>query len=112
MSIGHVIITELVSLQDDWDPTVPLQTDMGTTIGSRTYVYSYVGQEMNIIYGRGYERAPEGSFYLDGNGNKVDCSNMPLVDAKTGYPILDQNPTRRIGKVNPIRRVGFWSRIG
>lgn len=102
---------ELVSLQDDWDPTVPLQTDMGTTVGSRTYVYSYVGQEMNIIYGRGFQRAPEGSFYLDGNGNKVDCSNMPLVDAKTGYPVLDQNPTRRIGKVNPDWKAGMTQRF-
>lgn len=98
---------KLVSLQDDWDPTVPLQTDMGTTIGSRTFIYSYVGQEMNIIYGRGYQRAPEGAYYLDDNGNKIDCSGMPLVDEKTGYPILDDSPNRRIGKVNPDWRAGM-----
>ena len=27
---------KLVSLQDDWDPQTPLQTGMGTTIGSHT----------------------------------------------------------------------------
>lgn len=102
---------KLVSLQDDWDPTVPLQTDMGTTIGSRVYVYSYVGDEMHVIYGRGFQRAPEGSYYLDENGNKVDCSGMQLVDEKTGYPILDESPTRRIGKVNPDWRAGMTQRF-
>ncbi|WP_321334444.1 SusC/RagA family TonB-linked outer membrane protein [uncultured Bacteroides sp.] len=98
---------KLVSLQDGWDPNEPLQTDMGTTIGSRTYIYSYVGKEMNVIYGRGYQRAPEGSFYLDENGKKIDCSGMELVDASTGYPVLDTDPTRKIGKVNPDWRAGM-----
>ena len=102
---------KLVSLQDDWDPSTPLQTDMGTTIGGRTYVYSYVGEEMHIIYGRGFQRAPEGSFYTDENGNRVDCSGMVLVDEKTGYPMLDDNPTRRIGKVNPDWRAGMTQRF-
>ena len=98
---------KLVSLQSDWDPNSPLQTDMGTTIGSRVFVYSYVGQSMHVIYGRGFQRAPEGSYYTDENGNKVDASNMVLVDAKTGYPLLDQSPTRRIGNVNPDWRGGM-----
>lgn len=98
---------KLVSLQDGWDPETPLQTSMGTTIGSRTFVYSYVGEEMHIIYGKGFKRAPEGSYYLDENGNKVDCSGMHLVDATTGYPMLDDNPTTRIGKVNPDWRGGM-----
>lgn len=96
----------LESLQDGWDPTQPLQTDIGTTIGSRTYIYSFVGEEMHIIYGRGYQRAPEGSYYIDGEGNQVDCSGMKLIDAN-GYPILDDNPTRRIGKVNPDWKAGM-----
>lgn len=98
---------KLVSMQDDWDPKQPLQTSMGTTIGSRVYVYSYVGQEMHYIYGRGYKRAPEGSYYLDENGNKVDCSGKKLIDPKTGYPILDNNPDRKIGKVNPDWTAGM-----
>lgn len=97
---------KLVSLQDDWDPETPLQTAMGTTIGSRVYIYSYVGEQMNYIYGRGYQRAPEGSFYTDENGNKVDCSGMKLIDSN-GYPILDTNPDRRIGKVDPDWKAGM-----
>jgi TonB-linked SusC/RagA family outer membrane protein len=101
---------KLVNIQDGWDPAQPFQTDMGTTIGSRVFIYSYLGHEMNQIYGRGYQRAPEGSFYTDENGNKVDCSGMKLVNAQ-GYPILDTNPTRHIGKVNPDWRGGFTSRL-
>lgn len=98
---------KLVSMQDDWDPKQPLQTSMGTTIGSRVYVYSYVGQDMHYIYGRGYQRAPKGSYYLDDNGNKVDCSGMKLIDPKTGYPILDNAPDRKLGKVNPDWTAGM-----
>lgn len=102
---------KLVSLQDGWDPETPLQTDMGTTIGSRTFIYSYVGEEMHVIYGKGFQRAPEGAYYMDENGNKVDCSGMQLVDEKTGYPILDENPDRRIGKVNPDWKAGMTQRF-
>lgn len=102
---------KLVRLQDGWDPTVPLQTDMGTTIGSRTFIYSYVGQEMNVIYGRGFQRAPQGAFITDDKGNKVDVSGQVLVDPATGYPMLDDNPTRRIGKVNPDWRGGMTQRF-
>ncbi len=101
---------KLVDLQKGWDPAQPFQTDMGTTIGSRVFIYSYLGQEMNQIYGRGYQRAPEGSYYTDQNGNKVDCSGMKLVNAN-GYPIIDTNPTRRIGRVNPEWRGGLSTRF-
>jgi len=97
---------KLVKLQDGWDPATPFQTDMGTTIGSRVFVYSYLGEQMNQIYGRGYQRAPEGSYYLDESGNKIDCSGMKLIDAN-GYPILDANPTRRIGKATPDWKAGI-----
>lgn len=97
---------KLVSLQDGWDPNEPLQTDMGTTIGSRTYIYSYVGEEMHVIYGRGYQRAPEGAVYIDGDGNEVDASGMHLVNSD-GYPMLDDSPDRKIGKVNPDWRGGM-----
>ena len=56
-------INTLVSLQDGWDPEQPLETDMGTTIGGRLHVYSYVGQEMYQIYGFALKKAPEGSYY-------------------------------------------------
>lgn len=100
----------LISLQEGWNPEEPLQTDMGTTIGSRTYIYSFVGEEMHVIYGRGYQRAPEGSYYIDDEGNQVDCSGMKLVDAN-GYPILDSSPKRRIGNVNPEWRAGMTHTI-
>ncbi|WP_445738642.1 SusC/RagA family TonB-linked outer membrane protein [Mariniflexile sp.] len=101
---------KLVSLQDGWDPNEPLQTDMGTTIGSRVFVYSYVGQEMHVIYGRGYQRAPEGSTYTDGDGNQIDASGMDLVNSD-GYPILDESPDRRIGNVNPDWTAGMVQRF-
>ncbi len=97
---------KLVSLQDGWDPKQPFQSDLGTTIGSRTFIYSYLGQEMNYIYGRGYQRAPEGSYYTDENGKQVDCSGQKLIDA-SGYPLIDSSPNRRIGKVNPNWRAGL-----
>ncbi len=101
---------KLISLADDWDPTVPWQTDMGTTVGSRTFIYSYVGQEMHVIYGRGYQQAPEGSTYMDENGNEVDASGMDIVNA-SGYPVLDGSPTRKIGNVNPDWRAGMTHRF-
>ena len=97
----------LVSLTDDWDPNQPLQTANGTTIGGRTYIYSFVGEEMHVIYGKDYQRAPKGAYYIDTKGKKVDVSGMALVDPKTGYPILDSNPETRIGKVNPDWRAGM-----
>lgn len=101
----------LVSIQDGWDPEVPLQTDLGTTIGSRTFVYSYVGQEMNVLYGRGFKKAPEGSTYVDEFGNAVNCSGMDLVNGSTGYPELDSDPTTKIGNVNPDWKAGMTQRL-
>jgi len=100
----------LVSLLDGWDPEQPWQTDMGTTIGSRTYIYSFIGEEMNWIYGRGFQTAPEGAYYIDENGEQVDASGMTLVDSN-GYPILDEQPTTRIGKVSPDWRAGMTQSI-
>ena len=97
---------KLVSLQEGWDPNEPLQTDMGTTIGGRVYVYSYVGQEMHQIYGRGFQRAPEGAVYMNENGEEIDASGMHLVNAD-GYPILDESPDRKLGSVNPDWRGGL-----
>ncbi|MEZ5000569.1 MAG: hypothetical protein R2744_08365 [Bacteroidales bacterium] len=55
---------------DGWDPETPLEMNMGTTIGGRLHVYSYVGQEMHQLYGFGLKKAPEGSYYLDDGGNQ------------------------------------------
>lgn len=99
-------INKLVSLQDGWDPSEPFQTELGTTIKNRLYIYSYIGQEMHQIYGKGYQRAPKGSYYTNENGEKVDCSGMKLVDA-SGYPVLDTEATRKIGNVNPDWKAGM-----
>jgi hypothetical protein len=95
-----------LELSPDWDSTRPLQTPLGTTIGSRTFVYSYVGEEMHWIYGADYVRAPQGSTYLDDNGNTVDCSNAIIVNAASGRPSLT-TADRRIAKVLPNWTSGF-----
>lgn len=92
---------KLVSMYDGWDPASPLQTPMGTTIGNRTYVYSFVGESMHWIYGKDYLRAPAGSTYVDASGNTVDCSGAKIIDPKTGMPALTPNPDQRIAKVTP-----------
>ncbi len=97
----------LVSLQEGWDPDQPLETDMGTTIGGRLHVYSYVGQEMHQIYGFALKRAPEGSYYIDGSGNQVDCSGQVILDATTGLPTVNSTADNFLGKVNPDWRGGF-----
>lgn len=101
---------KLVSVSDGWDPEEPLQTDMGTTIGSRTYIYSFVGEEMHKIYGKGFKRAPEGSTYEDASGNTKDASGMHIVDSN-GNPLLDDSPDTEIGNVNPDWRAGMTQRF-
>jgi len=100
-------INKLVSLQKGWDKSTPWETDMGTTIGGRLHVYSYVGKEMHQLYGFAVKKAPEGSYYLDDQGNKVDCSGQVLLDAKTGMPTLISTADNYLGKVNPDWKGGF-----
>ncbi|MDX9882812.1 MAG: SusC/RagA family TonB-linked outer membrane protein [Prolixibacteraceae bacterium] len=99
-------INKLVSLQDGWDPTTPLETDMGTTIGGRLHVYSYIGEEMHQLYGFALRKAPEGSYYVDSNGNQVDCSGQ-VVLGSDGLPTLTQSADNYLGKVNPDWRGGL-----
>lgn len=100
-------INKLVSLQDGWDPTKPLETDMGTTVGGRLHVYSYIGQEMHQLYGFAMKKAPEGSYYLDANGDKVDCSGKVLINPTTGLPSVISTADNYLGKVNPDWRGGL-----
>lgn len=100
---------KLVRMNDGWDPSQPLETDMGTTIGGRLHVYSYVGQEMHQLYGFALQKAPEGSFYTDESGNKVDVSGQVLIDPVTGLPSLTATADNYLGKVNPDWRGGFNS---
>ncbi len=98
---------KLVSLQDGWDPETPLQSATSTTIGGRVYIYSYVGESMQQIYGRDYVRAPEGATYTDADGNVVSCEGMKIINDKTGYPSLTSDPDQHIAQVNPDWRGGF-----
>ena len=92
-------ISTLESMYEGWDPMQPHQTDMGTTIGSRLFIYNYVGQEMGQLWGKGLTLAPEGSYYMDGD-NKVDCSGMTVINASTGLPSMSDD-LRYLGNVNP-----------
>ena len=97
---------KLISLEDGWDPRTPYQLAKNI-VGNYAHIYSYIGEEMNWLYGRGYQRAPEGATYIDANGNEVSCAGMKIVDASTGYPLLDESADRRLGKINPTWRGGL-----
>lgn len=101
----------LVSLHESIDPSQPYEHDMGTTVGGRLHLYSYVGQEMYQLYGFALKRAPEGSFYTDGNGNQVDCSGQVLIDATTGLPSVEGTADHFLGKVNPDWKGGFGTTL-
>jgi len=101
----------LVSLHESIDPSQPYEHDMGTTIGGRLHLYSYVGQEMYQLYGFALKRAPEGSFYTDGEGNQVDCSGQVLIDATTGLPSVEATADHFLGKVNPDWKGGFGTSL-
>ncbi len=101
-------INKLVSLQDNWDIDTPLETDMGTTIGGRLHVYSYVGEEMHQLYGFALRKAPEGSYYMSDEGKEIDCSGQVLIGSD-GLPSLTSSADNYLGKVNPDWRGGFNS---
>ena len=90
----------LESMYDGWDNAQPHQTDMGTTIGSRLFIYNYVGQPMGQLWGKGLTLAPEGSYYLNAAGEKVDCSGATVINATTGLPSMSDD-LRYLGNVNP-----------
>ena len=97
---------KLVALEDGWDPRVPYESAAGI-VGNYANIYSYVGKEMFWLYGRGYQRAPEGATYVDANGNTVSCAGMKIINAETGYPMIDEAPERNLGKINPTWRGGL-----
>lgn len=90
----------LKRMYDGWDNNNPFQEDYSTTIGSRLFVYDYVGKRMGELWGIGLTKAPEGAYYLDEKGNKVDCSGMDIIDAETGLPSFTTEKTN-YGNVNP-----------
>ena len=98
----------LEEMYDGWDPATPHQSDYVTSIGSRLFVYNYIGQKMGQLWGKGINLTPEGSYYLDADGNKIDCSGQPVIDEKTGLTSAgDAGPLRYLGNVNPDWIGGF-----
>lgn len=100
----------LCALTDDWDPTAPYQSPTSTTVGSRVYIQSFVGQTMHHIYSKDYVRAPEGSTYVNDNGEVIDCSGMPIINAKNGYPSLTA-PDQYMGNAVPDWKAGFGTSV-
>ncbi len=101
---------KLVSLEEGWDPETPYWTAQGGA-GNNAFIYSFVGEEMNWIYGLGYVRAPEGSTYTDANGKTIDCSGQIIIDSSNGYPIKDSGTPHRIAKVNPTWQAGLSTNL-
>lgn len=64
------------------------QMNSSLTVSGNIYIYAMPGTELGRLYGRGYERAPEGAFYTDADGSKVDCSGQVIVNKSTGNPEL------------------------
>lgn len=85
------------------------QLNASNTVGSRVFIYAYPGTELGRIYGVGYERAPEGSFYMDGD-TKVDVSGQHIVDAKTGNPIIGDE-MQDLGSIFPDWKAGMTQTI-
>ena len=100
----------LLEYMPGWDPEQPYVHNVGTSIGSRTFLHSYVGEEeMWWIYGADYNRAPEGATYLDDDGNSVDCSGAVLI-ANNGRPSLTA-PNQRIARAMPRWTGGFGTMV-
>ncbi len=86
------------------------------TIGSRVLIYAYPGTELGRIYGVGYERAPQGAFYYDADGKKVDCSGKVIVDSETGNPVIGEK-LKDLGGIYPDWKAGMtlslkWKGLG
>ncbi|MBO4466811.1 MAG: SusC/RagA family TonB-linked outer membrane protein [Bacteroidales bacterium] len=91
----------LQEMYDGWDNENPHVENYSTSLGKRVYIYDYVGKQMGELWAQEvYKRAPEGAFYLDADGNKVDCSGVTILDTATGVPI-DSKEFRYYGNVNP-----------
>lgn len=83
------------------------QMNTSNTVGGRVLIYAYPGTELGRIYGYGFDTAPEGSYYMDGNGQMVDCSGQHLVNAVTGNPELDLENLKDLGSIYPDWQGGF-----
>lgn len=102
---------KLVELADGVDLW---QMNSSLTVGGNIYIYAKPGTELGRLYGRGYKRAPEGAFYFDENGEKVDCSGQVVVDKSSGNPVLtsaDNVLDNDFGSIYPDWSGGFGTSL-
>ena len=89
----------LKRMYDGWDPETPFKSF--TRMSNRFEVRNYVGRQMGEIWGAVLKIAPEGAFYIDADGNQVDCSGQYIIDAN-GLPVKEDTANLRyLGNVNP-----------
>lgn len=72
---------------------------------SHALMTAYKGSSLTSMYGKGYKRAPEGSYALTADGSMRDVSGMIVLD-KQGKPLTDEDLTY-IGDCSPKWRGGF-----
>ena len=82
------------------------QMNSSNDLGGRIFIYAAPGQDLGQIYASGYHRAPEGAFYLDDKGNKIDCSGEIVVDKSSGNPVYT-NELLNHGSVFPDWKGGM-----
>ncbi len=98
-------LVELAPGVDVW------QRNSSNTIGSRVFIYAYPGTDLGHVYGYGLDRAPEGAFYYDKEGKKIDCSGQHIVDASTGNPILNRTDLKDLGSTYPKWKAGLTTNL-
>ncbi len=72
---------------------------------SHATMVAYEGGSLTSMYGKGYKRAPEGSYAIDANGMMQDVSGKIVLD-KTGKPLTDED-MQYIGECSPKWQGGF-----
>lgn len=85
------------------------QMNSNMNVSGNIYINAYPGTELGRLYGRGYKRAPQGAFYVDENGAKIDCSGQVIVDAASGAPVLTgtEDPLLDLGSIYPDWKAGM-----
>ncbi len=72
---------------------------------SHALMTAYEGSSLTSMYGKGYKRAPEGSYAIDSDGTMRNVSGMIVLD-KQGKPQTDED-LKYIGDCSPKWRGGF-----
>lgn len=72
---------------------------------SHALMTAYEGSSLTSMYGKGYKRAPEGSYAISADGTMRDVSGMLVLD-KQGRPQTDED-LQYIGDCSPKWRGGF-----